>query len=160
MAAKRTISRSFEPEGLISQVARIHERANLLLKGALEKRKLKGLVPAHGSLLAYLFRQPEPVPIKDVVSAVGRVKSTVTGMLNTLERHGYIRRERDSSDSRVILVSLTDKGLGVREDFEHISKNLIDAVYGTMPQRDREKLIRLLDEVEQNLIVTERTQVL
>ncbi len=137
--------------GIVGQIARIREAANLLVERELKVRQMEGIVPAHGSLLGYLFAQSEPVPIKALVEHVGRVKSTVTGMLNTLERYGYIRRFRSTEDQRVVYIALTERGHALRGDFEAISGLLLAQVYGKMPQEERKTLVRLLAVLEHNL---------
>jgi DNA-binding MarR family transcriptional regulator len=139
------------PDGIVGLIARIRELSNLLIEDELQARQIHGLKPAHGSVLAFLFRQTEPVPIKEVVEHVGRVKSTVTGMINTLDRHGYVRKTPSQEDARVIFVELTKKGLALKPDFEEISVVLRKKLYGTMPRRDRERLVDGLAEIRQNL---------
>jgi DNA-binding MarR family transcriptional regulator len=109
------------------------------------------VVPAHGAVFACLFQAGEPVPIKEVVVHVGRVKSTVTGVLKHLERGGYLTRETSGADRRVQLVSLTDKGWALREDFEAISEILQHRLYAEMPETERRKLVALLGRLERNL---------
>jgi DNA-binding MarR family transcriptional regulator len=138
-------------QGVLGQVARIREQANLLIERELADRSMVGIMPAHGSVLHFLFEQQAPVPIKAVVEAVGRVKSTVTGMLNTLESHGYVRRTPSDQDGRVTCVALTAKGAALREDFDEISRRLLTQLYGTMPRQDRELLVDLLARLDANL---------
>lgn len=138
-------------EGIIAQIARIRESANALIEAELRKRSIKGIVPAHGAVLQFLFQQSKPVPIKAVVEKVGRVKSTVTVMINNLERHGYVQKLPCDSDSRVTLVQLTPAGRKLRKDFDQISKTLMDKVYGDMKEKDRQVLVDLLDVIENNL---------
>lgn len=145
------MSKQANTAGIVGQIARIRERANLLIEQELQAAGVVGVVPAHGSVLQFLLRQDERVPIKAVVEAVGRVKSTVTGMLNTLERHGYVRKSPSDRDGRVTYVELTGKGLALRADFDRISRKLMRQVYGAMPQANRRRLVQLLSEVEVNL---------
>jgi DNA-binding MarR family transcriptional regulator len=145
-----------DTRGVVGQIARIREGTHLLIEQELRARGVVGIVPAHGDVLAFLFRQTEPVPIKTVVEHVGRVKSTVSGMLNTLENYGYVRRFRSTSDQRVVYVALTDKGRGLRGDFDAISKKLLACFYGTMPQKQRKALVDLLATVERNLQTTSK----
>ena len=140
-----------DTRGIVGRVARIRELANAIIERELASRRLEGLQPAHGSVLAFLFRQAKPVPVKEIVESVGRVKSTVTGMVNTLKRHGYVRKTPSTDDGRSIYVELTAKGLALQADFEAISTRLLDAVYGELPQEDRKTLVRLLARVEENL---------
>jgi len=137
--------------GIVGQIARIREKANALVEKELCARRIKGIVPAQGPVLAFLLRQSEPVPIKAVVESVRRVKSTVTVTIRTLEKHGYLRKLPSETDARVTYVELTAKGRGLQRDFEDISRALRSKLYGDMSERDRERLVKKLDEIEENL---------
>ncbi len=137
--------------GVVGQIARIREKANALVEKELRERGIKGLVPAHGPVLAFLLQQREPVPIRAVVESVRRVKSTVTVTIRTLEKHGYLRKFPCETDARVTYVELTPKGRGLRKDFEAISHALRSKLYGDMSERERERLVQQLDKIEENL---------
>ena len=145
------IDNNMNTEGIIAQIARIRESANALIEVELRKRSIKGIVPAHGPVLMFLFQQKKPVPIKAVVEKARRVKSTVTVMINTLERYGYLRKLPSENDNRVTLVELTPKGRKLRKDFEKISKILLDKLYGDMNIKDRQQLVSRLDVIETNI---------
>ena len=138
-------------EGIIAQIARIKESANALIEAELRKRSIEGIVPAHGVVLVFLFQQKKPVPIKAVVEKARRVKSTVTVMINNLERQGYVQKLPCETDSRVTYVELTPKGRKLKKDFEEISTILREKIYGSMVKRNRVLLIKLLTEIEQNM---------
>ncbi len=140
-----------DTRGIIGQIARIREQANLLIEAELRRRSVEGIVPAHGPVLAFLFQQSKPVPIKKVVENVRRVKSTVTVMINTLEKHGYVRKLPSESDNRMTYVELTPKGRRFRKDFDEISRVLLNRIYGDMSERDRERLVKQLENIESNL---------
>jgi DNA-binding MarR family transcriptional regulator len=140
-----------DTRGIVGQIARIREQANLLIERELRKRSVTGIFPAHGSVLVFLFQQSEPVPIKMVVERVRRAKSTVTAMLNTLERHGYVRKLACETDNRVTYIELTQKGRRFRKDFDDISKLLLDRLYGDISLKYRERLVQQLEQIEQNL---------
>lgn len=137
--------------GIVVQIARIREQANLLIEKELKDRSIEGIVPAHGPVLVCLFEQTKPIPIKAVVERTGRAKSTVTMMVKTLERYGYIHKTTCQSDNRVTYIELTKKGRAIRKDFEDISKRLIKKLYGKMSKNNRETLVGQLEIIEQNL---------
>jgi DNA-binding MarR family transcriptional regulator len=137
--------------GIAGQIARIREKANALIEKELSSRGIKGVVPAHGPVLSFLLQQSGPVPIRAVVESVRRVKSTVTVTIRTLEKHGYLRKFPSETDARVTYVELTPKGRGLRKDFEEISRALRSKLYDDMSERDRERLVRQLDRIEENL---------
>lgn len=136
---------------IAAQIGRIREKANALIESELKDRGIQGIVPAHGPVLAFLLQQKEPVPIKAVVESVGRVKSTVTVTIRTLEKYGYLCKFPSDTDRRVMYVELTAKGRRLRKDFEEISQTLWNKLYGNMSQRDRERLVKQLDKIEENL---------
>jgi DNA-binding MarR family transcriptional regulator len=140
-----------DPSGIIARIAGIREAANLIIEKELKARGLTGILPAHGTVLFYLFRQQEPVPIKSLVQQIGRVKSTVTGIVNTLERYGYLCKQGCEQDARSVRISLTDKGWALKKDFEEITRILQERVFGAMPIGDRQRLMELLLVIEDNL---------
>jgi len=138
-------------EGIVAQIARIREAANALIEAELRGRSIEGIVPAHGPVLAFLFEQDRPVAIKQVVERARRAKSTVTVMIDTLERHGYLRKLACETDSRVTLVELTAAGRRLRKDFEEISRVLLAKLYGDMAQGQRQALVEGLGVIEKNM---------
>jgi len=140
-----------EISGIAGQIARIREKANALVETELKHRGIKRIVPAHGPVLSFLLRQSEPVAIKAVVESVRRVKSTVTVTISTLERHGYLRKFPCETDARVTYVELTAKGRRLQKDFEEISQALRSKIYGNMSEKERERLVQQLDQIEENL---------
>jgi DNA-binding MarR family transcriptional regulator len=137
--------------GIAGQVGRIREKANALVEKELKDRGIGGIVPAHGPVLSFLLRQNEPVPIKAVVESVRRVKSTVTVTISTLEKHGYLRKFPCETDARVTYVELTAKGRRLQKDFEEISRELLGKLYGDMSEKDRERIVKQLERIEENL---------
>ena len=137
--------------GIIGEISRIRERANLLIERELRTANFRGILPAHGAILFFLFQQDKPVAMKDIVEKVGRVKSTVTGMINTLEQYGYVKKEQSPEDGRVMLVKLTDKGRSLKPVAEHISAKLVEKTYGDMPEQHRIRLAEDLHQVRLNL---------
>ena len=137
--------------GIAGQIGRLREKANALVERELKHRRIKGIVPAHGHVLAFLLQQNQPVAIKAVVEHVRRVKSTVTVTISTLEKHGYLRKLPCETDARVTYVELTPKGRRLQKAFEEISRALVSKLYGDMNPKDREQLVRHLDKIEANL---------
>src|SRR5205823_14412729 len=67
--------------------------------------------------------------------------ATLTGILDTLEKAGYVRRERDESDRRVVWLALTEAGA---ERVKAISRDAGELFHGTLAGCDpaTEKIVR------------------
>ena len=74
--------------------------------------------------------------------------NTLTPILKKLESMGYLRRQRDATDERQVLVSLTDAGRRLRE--KGLTMNLIKAS-GLTPE-EFPKLQKTVVTLRNNLI--------
>jgi DNA-binding MarR family transcriptional regulator len=77
--------------------------------------------------------------------------ATLTGVVDTLEKAGYVRRERDESDRRVVWLVLTDAG---RERTREIGRQVAELFQPTDTECDpaKEKIVRefLVDLIVKN----------
>jgi DNA-binding MarR family transcriptional regulator len=70
--------------------------------------------------------------------------STVTGIIDRMEREGLVRRERSESDRRVVLIRLTPKGRHIAEGIEVEPLEMFRHALAALPRKDREELLRIL----------------
>ncbi len=64
-----------------------------------------------GSIIVYLMRSDEPRYQRDVEKQFNIRRSTATGILNNMERDGYITRVSDERDARMKRIIPTDKAV-------------------------------------------------
>lgn len=55
------------------------------------------------------------VSVKELSHALYLDTGTMTPLLRNMEKHGLVTRTRSSEDERVVIISLTEKGLSLRE---------------------------------------------
>jgi DNA-binding MarR family transcriptional regulator len=135
---------------VVALIGRVREKANALICSELERRGHPELAPSHGSILATLYDQGA-LPMGVLAKAIGRKKNTLTVLVKKLEEAGYVRRSLSSSDSRVSMISLTEKGEGFRKDFTEVSEKLLAAVWGDLEQSQKEALVVGLERLLKNL---------
>ena len=68
-----------------------------------------GLQNSEGHLLTFL-RSYSPAPISELIRVFGLKKSTMTSLLDRLEKRGLVSRGAHPSDRRSFVVSLTAEG--------------------------------------------------
>jgi DNA-binding MarR family transcriptional regulator len=73
-----------------------------------------GMSPGRFTMLMMLYDKPvgEPRPRTpaELADLTGVTRATITGLVDTLERDGLVRREHDSGDRRMMRIHLTPKG--------------------------------------------------
>lgn len=134
---------------IISLIASIREKANKLIIQEMSIRDMGGLAPSHGDILSALFENSS-LTMKELAKKINKDKSTVTALVNKLLNLGYIERTRDLADSRIVYITLTEKGRNLKTDFKEISDKLIERVYKDISKDDQEVLISILTKVNNN----------
>lgn len=77
---------------------------------------------------------------------------TITNMVKTLEKKGFVYRKKDSVDGRVSRVYLTEKGSAVREPIERIWHKQQDKLLNGLSAEDRMLLNGILQQMEKNIL--------
>lgn len=139
------------PRGIVDLVSKVREEANGYLEKALRDQGMGGIVPAHGQILLPLLKSGEPLTLGEIARMSGRAKSTITGMADTLEKYGYIRRIACPDDKRSVRVELTREGTALKEVMEDISDRLQETLYLNVTQEEQEITISTLVKVLSNL---------
>ena len=84
-----------------------------------------------------------------LADAAGVTRATMTGLVDTLERDGYVKREPDPTDRRTISVRLTAKGDRFLNDFLPGHFKVIAELMAPLNESERKTLVRLLGKIQQ-----------
>lgn len=89
--------------------------------------------------LRYLYYN-NPRDLSSIAEFMGVSKPTVTGIMNTLERDGFIRRVQDPGDRRRIDLVLTDKSLSLFRKSESLTTFVFEEFINSIPEGSLEKI--------------------
>ena len=85
---------------------------------------------------------------RSIASTVASVsRATITGLLDTLERDGFVRREPDAADRRQISVHLTPAGQAFMHGLLPTHFQLINGLMGNLSEAERKTLVKLLHKI-------------
>jgi len=133
---------------------------------AISDRSLASHNISHGrfGVLMLLWRSTQPTAAKlmgadectagprtpaELADAAGVTRATMTGLIDTLERDGYVKREPDPNDRRMMSVLLTPKGDQFLREFLPGHFKAIAAIMSTLTESERKTLVRLLGKVQE-----------
>ena len=108
-------------------IGRIHQTAGRVFARVLRRHGVR-LSPPQGRVLFSLW-QDGAMAIAEIAARTGLGKSTLTGMLDRLERDGHVRRVRSTSDRRVILVEPTARDARSQAIFVAASEEMAAVFY-------------------------------
>jgi DNA-binding MarR family transcriptional regulator len=132
---------------IVHAVYRI-SRMNRTMMGSL-LRPL-GLFPGQELLLMQLWER-DGRSQTDLVTSLGLDPSTVTKMLQRMEKSGWIVRTKDTTDRRVVIISLTKSGRQLRRRVEKAWKVLEAETTAGLSDRQVDQVRSLLRRVEEHV---------
>ncbi len=88
-----------------------------------------------------ILQEHGPIHQQELADSLGRSKAQITAIIDTLERHALVRRERHADDRRFISVFLTDAG---RLLLAEAAPARSDAILSLMRELDSEQRSRLV----------------
>lgn len=94
-------------------------------------------------------RPPTPA---ELAEAAGVTRATMTGLVDTLERDGLVRREPDPKDRRMMWVLLTPKGEAVVREMLPLHFRMMADLMRSLNEAERKTLVRLLNKVLEQAI--------
>src|SRR5512138_3377188 len=92
-----------------------------------------------------------PLTMGELARRVAVTEKTVTGIVDRLERDGFLRRERDAADRRVVRARATGRGAAVSRDIEDGLHEKLVRVLALLDARDRRALVGILERLTERL---------
>jgi MarR family transcriptional regulator, organic hydroperoxide resistance regulator len=95
--------------------------------------------------------------VKQLGQALELDSGTLSPLLKRLESHGYVRRERSTSDERSVLVHLTDAGAALRTRASSVPRRIAGATGMEFVELEalRQNLVRLTEAVSAHQLTPE-----
>ena len=100
-----------------------------------------GLTYTQYITMMVLWEEKE-ITVKDLGKRLYLDSGTLTPVLKTLEKDGYITRTRSSEDERVLVVKITKKGEQLKDQVVDIPKEIGSCV--SLSEQDAKDLYRIL----------------
>ncbi|MWC30224.1 MarR family transcriptional regulator [Paenibacillus sp. MMS18-CY102] len=133
----------------ISLISKIREKVNRFIVAEMSKHGVEGIGTSHGDIFYALYKRSR-LTMADIAKQINKDKSTVTALVDKLVRLGYVSKERDSEDTRVVYAALTEKGKALQPIFESISNEMLDVFYGNITDQEKEDLFNILRKIHNN----------
>lgn len=90
----------------------------------------------------------EPKNMSTVARAMSVTVGTLTTAINNLVKKGYVSRVRSPEDKRVVLLSLTDKGMGAYKKHSAFHRKMVRTVMDGFEGEEMDVLTRALEKLQ------------
>ena len=135
---------------VVGLISNIREKSARVINNQLREKGVEGLINSHGTILSILYDYDGKITMNEIGKIIGKKKSTLTDLIKKLVELGYITREKSEKDSRVVEITLTEKGWQFKPLFEEISENLLEKTYKDFTEEEKETIMLLLNKIRKN----------
>ena len=103
------------------------------------------------AMILTVLGEDGPVPISVLAERTGSANSTVSGIVDRLEKLGLAKRQRSETDRRVIYVSATEKYAELRDKAVTDVHSYFSDLMSSMPEEDRKLVASALQKLDEAL---------
>lgn len=107
-------------------------------------------------LVLLVLWEKDQQPVNDIAKRLHLETNTVTPLLQRMEKAGFIVRKRGEKDTRQRIVSLTPKGIAMREQAKTIPDDLSKQVLQYVSMEEITNIIPSLDKLIEGLQQTNK----
>ncbi|MCR5769725.1 MAG: radical SAM mobile pair system MarR family transcriptional regulator [Butyrivibrio sp.] len=132
---------------LITKVKQLNDR---IFEKILAKKNVDAFNGPQGRIL-YVLWQEDGVPIKTISEKSGLAITSLTTMLERMEKNGLIGRRQDESDKRKTLLFLTDRARNLKNDYDSVSDEMGNIFYEGFSQKEIREFESYLEKIIMNL---------
>ena len=130
-------------------ISQIHQVSQRVWYNVLSHNGLEDLAGARGRVIFALWNE-DNIPIKKLVEKTSLDKATLTGIIDRLERDGYVKRIQSPDDKRVTLISRTGKDEIFKTKIPEVSDQQNAIFYKGFSTREIEEFENYLKRILEN----------
>jgi len=124
-----------------------------LFKAVAGRYKKLGLdiTPVHSRIIMFLYDSDKEVCQKDIEKYVSCNKSTISAILNTMERNNLIKRIDSQKDSRCKVIILTDLSLSIAKCLRNDMKSINEVLKDNINVKEYDLFCQTLNKIKNNI---------
>ena len=131
-------------------VTKIKQLGDRIFERILAEKNIDAFNGAQGRIL-YVLWQEDGVPIKIISEKSGFAITSLTTMLERMEKNGLISRKTDEADKRKTLLFLTDKAKELKEAYDSVSNEMGNIYYRDFTDKEILQFEEYLNRIRVNL---------
>jgi mobile rSAM pair MarR family regulator len=132
---------------LITKIKQLGDRT---FEKVLSKRNINAFNGPQGRIL-YVLWQEDGIPIKTLSENCGLAITSLTTMLERMDKQGLIMRIQDPKDKRKTLLYLTETARLLKQDYDEVSDEMEQIYYRDFSREEIMEFEKYLDRVLKNL---------
>lgn len=130
-------------------ISRIHLLVTSALKKGFASKGVDKVKPAYLGVLLTLWRE-DGLKLGELARRSGLEPSSMTGLIDRMERDGFTLRSPDKNDRRVQIIHLTDDGRNIKDPVMSVVDSVLSETFKGISKDDFLKTQAILKQVLEN----------
>ncbi|MBQ6217691.1 MAG: MarR family transcriptional regulator [Erysipelotrichaceae bacterium] len=131
-------------------IGQINKLTNRRINELLKEENVREFNGAQGTII-FVLTNEGPMPIKDIGKATGLAKTSLTSMLDRMEKQGLIEKRENENDKRSTIIALNERAKSYKEVIEKVSQRVSKEYYKGLRAKEVERFEATLQKVLKNL---------
>ena len=131
-------------------VTKVKQLGDRVFQKILSEKDVDAFNGPQGRIL-YVLWQEDGVPIKTISEKSGLAITSLTTMLERMEKNELISRRQDEADRRKTLLFLTQKARNLKQDYDSVSEQMGEIYYDGFTKKEIIEFESYLERIMNNL---------
>ncbi|WP_297636117.1 MarR family transcriptional regulator [uncultured Clostridium sp.] len=141
---QNNINKSFDIAILIKDID------STIYSSVLKQLKKFDLTPQQMNIMRYLGHKRE-MTVSEICEAMGLTKGTVSGILNRMDKQGYIIKRKNLEDKRNTYISFTEEGKILAKEVMKYFNEAYEKVFINIESSKLDEFKTILEEISQKI---------
>lgn len=148
MAAQLSPDTKPEVDAIVETIIYLYTESRRLTKGMAAQFGLTG----PQLTVIKLLEELGDLSLSSLSERIRAQNSTVTGIIDRMEREGLVKRERSTTDRRVVYIRLSEKGRELAREIQVEPLEIFRSALMSLPADDIGALLRILTKLQKNVL--------
>lgn len=114
-------------------------------------KEMKQLSHVEVSIISLVYDNPDII-IREICEKIDVPKSSMTSMIDRLEKKNYLTRVISKRDRRSFGLKLTEEGMRIQNQHEEYEKHIFNEIINSLDtDEEKETFLKLTDKIANNL---------
>ncbi|MED1800857.1 MarR family winged helix-turn-helix transcriptional regulator [Brevibacillus porteri] len=142
------------PSPLTDTLERLQEAFRTIMRtmGTQLAEPVSGLTGPQFYILHQL-EQKEKCTVGELAESMGVKPSAITAMIDRLDKHGFVARDRDEEDRRVVYISLRDSGKKILQVAKQNRREKLNKMFSHLSEDELQQFVSIFEKLAMAAVI-------
>lgn len=103
--------------------------------------------------ILHQLEQKEKCTVGELAESMGVKPSAITAMVDRLDKHGFVARDRDEEDRRVVYISLRDSGKKILQVAKQNRREKLNKMFSHLSEDELQQFVSIFEKLAMAAVI-------